>query len=315
METSHKFSKFNKNWFEEPVFIPHKVNYHYDDRNYQIWTGKVGDGNKLPLLILHGGPGRSHSNLVVLQALGFEREVYFYDQLGCGYSDKPDDLSLWNIDRYVEEVNTVVKGLDLNQYHLLGHSWGTTLATSFSYKYPQGIVSLTLHSPILDFPKYIKKSAPVLKSDLSGNNAYIIDAFELKNQGDIEEYKVAIMDHLKKHVCKLFPNPPEPLIRLNHLEHPQVHDVMVGKTCNSELNILGNLKDVDISNYISEIDMPVLFTCGQYDLCTPDETNHYCHKAKNGSYYEFFSCMHMTMLESPVEFLNITHTFIRQNES
>ena len=50
--------------------------------------------------------------------------VVFYDQLGCGKSDHPDDLALWIMDTFVEEIGAVRDALGLDRFHLLGHSWG-----------------------------------------------------------------------------------------------------------------------------------------------------------------------------------------------
>ncbi len=62
----------------------------------------------MPLLCLHGGPGFTHYYLEPLEALAEHRRVIFYDQLGCGRSDRPDDLSLWTVDRFVEELQARV---------------------------------------------------------------------------------------------------------------------------------------------------------------------------------------------------------------
>lgn len=62
-----------------------------------MWYRRCGSGPGLPLLTLHGGPGAGHDYLEPLEALGDEREVTFYDQLGCGRSDIPDDDGLWVI--------------------------------------------------------------------------------------------------------------------------------------------------------------------------------------------------------------------------
>ena len=42
-------------------------------------------------------------------------EYYYYDQLGSAYSDQPDEPSLWEIDRFVDEVEQVRIALGLDQ--------------------------------------------------------------------------------------------------------------------------------------------------------------------------------------------------------
>jgi proline-specific peptidase len=90
---------------------------------YQVWYRRVGSGG-IPLLLLHGGPGAGHDYLEPLEALAADRQIVFYDQLGCGRSDQPVDRSLWRMKRFVVEVDTVRRALHLEQMHLLGQSWG-----------------------------------------------------------------------------------------------------------------------------------------------------------------------------------------------
>lgn len=72
------------------------------DGKYKVWTKKMGSG-PMKLLTLHGGPGFPHQYLEALESFLPEAgiEMYYYDQLGTGNSDVPDDTSLWTIPRYV----------------------------------------------------------------------------------------------------------------------------------------------------------------------------------------------------------------------
>ena len=105
--------------------------------SYQVWYRCVGRGG-IPLLLLHGGPGAGHDYLAPLEALAADRTVIFYDQLGCGKSDQPDDRSLWRMERFVAEVDTVRRALNLDQVHLLGQSWGGWLAIEYLLTHPHG---------------------------------------------------------------------------------------------------------------------------------------------------------------------------------
>jgi pimeloyl-ACP methyl ester carboxylesterase len=58
----------------------------------RVWHKIVGENKQAPpLLMLHGGPGAASDYLQPLDALADERPVVFYDQLGGGNSDRPDD--------------------------------------------------------------------------------------------------------------------------------------------------------------------------------------------------------------------------------
>lgn len=108
--------------------------------------------NSTPVIVLHGGPGSSHYSLQGLQKLVEDRPVIFYDQLGCGKSDRPIDTTLWNIDRFVEELGQIREALSLDEFHILGHSWGTTLAAAYYLSKPDGVKSIIFSSPCLSAP-------------------------------------------------------------------------------------------------------------------------------------------------------------------
>lgn len=122
----------------------------------RIWYRMAGIGGKgAPLLVLHGGPGAPHDYLEPLEVLADERPVVFYDQLGCGNSDKPDDPSLWTIARHVAEIECVRKALGLERVHILGQSWGSMLAVDYMLtKKPAGVMGLIFSGPCLSASRF-----------------------------------------------------------------------------------------------------------------------------------------------------------------
>ncbi|MET0779558.1 MAG: alpha/beta fold hydrolase, partial [Candidatus Saccharimonadales bacterium] len=108
-------------------------------RTYYKVVGKQVDKNKLPLLVLNGGPGSSHDYLLDLRLLAENgRQVIFYDSVGCGRSDRPDDDSLWTIGFFIQEIDAIRKELKLKAVHILGHSWGGMLAIEYLLTKPSG---------------------------------------------------------------------------------------------------------------------------------------------------------------------------------
>ena len=117
-----------------------------------IWVVKYLSthcSSKTPLLVVHGGPGMAHNYLLSLKQLAHDRTVIFYDQLGCGQSERPNDNSLWNISRFVQELECVIEQLQLKEIHLLGHSWGGAIVTEYALTNPSTLRSLILTSPYL----------------------------------------------------------------------------------------------------------------------------------------------------------------------
>ena len=87
-----------------------------------VWYNVAGNGPGIPLLVLHGGPGGTSCGFTLLEPLGDQRPIVRYDQLGTGRSGRPDDLSLWTVEHFVEELHVLRTELGLDQMHLLGHS-------------------------------------------------------------------------------------------------------------------------------------------------------------------------------------------------
>lgn len=129
---------------------------------YRVWYRIVGGGSYhegFPLLVLHGGPGVPHDYLENLEALASEtRPVVFYDQLGCGNSDHPDDPSLCRVSRLADELATVRRELGLDQVHILGQSWGGMLAIEYALRQPEGLLSLVLANTLSSMPMWIAEA-------------------------------------------------------------------------------------------------------------------------------------------------------------
>ena len=85
--------------------------------NFNVWTKRVGNNNRIKVLLLHGGPAMTHEYFECFESYfpreGFE--FYYYDQLGSYYSDQPTDSSLWQTERFVEEVEQVRQAIGANK--------------------------------------------------------------------------------------------------------------------------------------------------------------------------------------------------------
>jgi proline iminopeptidase len=78
-------------------------------------------------------PRFTHHYLDSLDAPAEHRPVIFYDQLGCGRSDRPENDTLWNVNRFVEELAQVRSVLHLDRLHLFGSSWAACWPCSTSW--------------------------------------------------------------------------------------------------------------------------------------------------------------------------------------
>jgi proline-specific peptidase len=276
---------------------------------YRVWYRCVGRGG-IPLLTLHGGPGAGHDYLQPLAALATNRMVVFYDQLGCGKSEQPDDRSLWRMERFVAEVGTVRHALGLEQIHLLGNSWGGWLAIEYMLTDPPGVVSLILASTSASIAQFVTEAA-TLKAALPPDIAQILQRYEAAGDLQHPEYEAAVLEFYKRHLCRLDPW-PEPMLRSGrNIDGNAVYATMNGP---NEFTVTGNLKDWDRTERLGEITVPTLITVGRYDEVTPAcaETMH--QRIPHAQLCVFERSSHTAHLEETEAYLQVVSEFLRQVE-
>ena len=280
---------------------------HIDVPGGQVWYKVVGSGESVPLLTLHGGPGGGHDYLEPLNALASERPVVFFDQLGCGKSDTPDDVSLWRIDRFVDEITAVREALGLDRIHLLGHSWGGWLAIEYMLGAPSGVVSLTLASTSASIPQFVHEAGTLI-SELPREMAETMRRLEAKGDFENPEFEAGMMEFYKRHLCRLDPW-PDPIMRsLENLDGNIVYETMNGPT---EFTVIGNMKDWNRIEKLSEIVAPTLITCGRYDELTPACSRTLRQGIMNSRMHVFERSAHMAHLEETESYLQILSEFLR----
>ena len=280
---------------------------HIDVPGGQVWYKVVGSGESVPLLTLHGGPGGGHDYLEPLNEIASERPVVFFDQLGCGKSDTPDDVSLWRIDRFVDEVTAVRDALGLDRIHLLGHSWGGWLAIEYMLGAPSGVVSLTLASTSASIPQFVYEAGTLI-SELPREMAETMRRLEAKGDFENPEFEAGMMEFYKRHLCRLDPW-PDPLMRcLENLDGNIVYETMNGPT---EFTVIGNMKDWNRIEKLSEIVAPTLITCGRYDELTPACSRTLRQGIMNSRMHVFERSAHMAHLEETESYLQILSEFLR----
>lgn len=277
---------------------------------HQIWYRRVGNG-EIPLLTLHGGPGAGHDYLETLEGLATERPVIFYDQLGCGKSDQPDDKSLWRIDRFVAEIDIVRRALGLAQIHLLGQSWGGWLAIEYMLTHPAGVVSLTLASTSASVPQFVAETKR-LKSELPAEIYEIMQRYEAAGDYHHPEYEEATMEFYRRHVCRL-DDWPDPLLRsLENLTDNPVYETMNGP---NEFMVIGNLKEWDRTEQLGEVTVPTLITVGRYDELTPGCADTLHNGIANSQMVVFEDSAHLAHLEETEKYLQVVANFLAMVET
>jgi proline iminopeptidase len=247
---------------------------------YKVWTKRMGEG-PLKVLLLHGGPGFTHQYLEAMESFlpraGIE--MYYYDQLGCGNSDKPNDPSLWTRERYREEVEEVRVGLGLDDFVLYGQSWGGMLSIEYALKYQQHLKGLVISNMTAGIQAYLGR-LDYLKGLLGTESRANLERLDAVQDYDNPEYERIMMEELYPQViCRTKPW-PEPVTRAFRDANLAIYNEMQGK---SEFVVTGNFKDWESWDRLHEIKVKTLTIGAAHDTMDPEDLKKMATMVWNGT--------------------------------
>jgi proline iminopeptidase len=283
---------------------------------FKVWTKRIGNNPKMKVLLLHGGPGMTHEIYESFEGYLPQEgiEFYYYDQLGSYYSDQPKDLSLWDLDRFVEEVEQVRIALGLNKdnFYLFGQSWGGILGAQYALKYQDNLKGLIISNMMMSIPEYQKYSDEVLAPQLPKEVLAEIMEYENKEDYTNERYLELIVEHYyPKHVIRLPPDQwPNSINRgFNHL-NPDVYVTMQGP---SEFGIKGDatIKNWDVTGRLKELKVPTLTIGAQHDTMDPKHMEWISTEVQNGRYLHCPNGSHLSQYDDQEHFFPGLIKFIK----
>lgn len=276
---------------------------------HEVVTYEYGQGDEV-LFLLNGGPGLPCNYLrdPLVRMVDEGYRVVTYDQLGCGASDKPKDQSLWTIARYVEEVETLRKALDLGRIHLLGHSWGGWLSIEYALTYLDSIKSLILCNTCGDMPHLISELERH-RAALGPVTVAMMQRHEAEGTLEHEEYKAAITLLNYRHVLRLQDWSESVHASLDDW-NMDVYGAMQGP---NEFLYTGNLKDWNRIPDMPRIVVPCLIVVGLHDELTPACAMRMHHALPDSEIKVFPNSSHMPLYEEPEAFFAALGGFLAKH--
>jgi len=273
---------------------------------FEVVTYSYGSGENI-LFLLNGGPGLPCDYLrdphIFLAGEGYR--VVAFDQLGCGNSDRPDDSSLWNIARYVEEVETVRKALNLEKVHLLGQSWGGWLSIEYALTYPDAIQSLVLANTCGDLP-HLTTELNRMRDALGSETVAMMLHHESMGTIDHPEYQAAITILNYRHVCRLKEWPSSLLASVNDWNMGP-YGTMQGP---NEFLYIGNLKNWNRIPDMPKLKMPTLIITGTHDEIGPACALRMHNALQNSKVIVFPNSSHVPFYEEPDDYFSALRNFL-----
>ena len=278
-----------------------------DYLGHKTWYRAAGDlaSDAIPLLALHGGPGSTHHYFAPLERLADERPVVVYDQLGCGGSDRPQDVE-WSVEVFRDEVDAVRAQLGLDQIHLLGTSWGGMLALEHVFSGAEGIVSLILSSTLASIDQWAAEQV-VLRNALPREVVEVLDRHERSGTYDDSEYERALETYNDRH----FYRGPRPRLELDLMDAEKSKDVYRTMQGPNEWTPTGVLRGWDVRDRLSDIDVPTLVIRGRHDMCTDPVAATLVAGIRGAREVVLEESSHTPVLEETDRYLDSIGSFIR----
>jgi proline iminopeptidase len=269
---------------------------------FRVWTKRVGTNADLKVLLLHGGPGASDELYECFDVWfpGAGIEYYYYDQLGSLRSDQPDDPSLWDLARFVDEVEQVRQalGLDSSNFVLLGQSWGGILAMEYAVHHQRHLKGLVISNMMSSCPLYNAYATDVLMPTMDPDVLAEIKALEASGHTADPRYEQLLTEHhYIHHVCRMpAADWPDPVVRcLAHINQA-IYVPMQGP---SELGLSGTLESWDRSGDLPTIDVPTLVIGATHDTMDPAHMRWMSEQLPQGSYLHCPNGSHLAQFDDP----------------
>jgi proline iminopeptidase len=254
---------------------------------FKVWTKRIGNNPTIKVLILHGGPGGNHEAYEAFDSYfpGASIEYYYYDQLGSDFSDQPDEPSLWETPRFVEEVEQVRKALGLNNknFFLYGHSWGGILAAEYALKYGQNLKGMIISNMMMSIPAYNAYADKVLMPQMDQKVLAKILQMEKEGKTSDPRYEELLTPYYEAHLLRMpAAQWPEPALRSFSKMNKKIYVPMQGPSEMGSHN--SKLEHWDRVADLPKITVPTLVIAGKYDTMDPVHMKMVSQKVRHGRF-------------------------------
>jgi proline iminopeptidase len=281
---------------------------------FNIWTKKFGNNPKMKVLLLNGGPGATHEYFECFENF-FPKEgieFIYYDQLGCGNSDNPKDTAMWDLSRYVDEVEQVRTALKLDStnFYVLGHSWGGILAMEYALKYQKNLKGLIISNMMASVPAYGRYADKVLAKQMDPKVVAEVKALEANNDYNNPRYMELLMPNFyAQHILRMpIDKWPEPVNRSFGKMNQSLYVTMQGP---SEFGVAGKLLNWDRMEDLKKINTPTLVIGAKHDTMDPFFMEKMAAQVQNGTYLFCPNGSHMSMYDDQQTYFTGLTKFVK----
>lgn len=282
----------------------------------RVYVRVNGDlaGAKPPVVILHGGPGGTHGAYLDALDLADERAVILYDQLDSGRSDHPQNRENWRVSRFVDELERVRAALGVARWHVVGHSWGGTIALEYAALHRERLASVVLASPLVSTRSWIadtdalrRQLAPPIRDELLRCDP-LPDPLPPTCDAATQAFYAAFNGR---------EGPSDGMIAYRPSEgrgyNPVLYRTMWGR---SEFVVSGTLKEYDGEPLLARLDGGrTLFVGGQHDEARPATLAAFAARVPGAEFATVPGAAHGIFGDRPVETIGVLRGWLQRHDA
>jgi len=291
-----------------------------------IYLNYFTQGEGRNVLVIHGGPGMPYAEpWPGLEPLTNQYKFNYYDQRGSGKSTRP--ISSFSSNNYYQNMIKAEESLGLTAQiadierirHILkeekliiiGHSFGSVIASLYAAEFPENIEALVLVAP-----------APLLKMPMKTPGLF--DSIEKELEGEqLVEYQAFVKEYLN--FKDVFSKTDEELTQQNMTLGKYFelvlknHDVTLpinGKPSGwgTQAIYLSMGQKHDYTDAISQAKVPTLIIHTGNDVVQAEEASRtYLDVFPHAEFVVIEDAGHMAFYDEPIKFGNIVSNFLKHH--
>lgn len=281
---------------------------------YQTYFRIAGDleNTKIPLLLLHGGPGSTHNYFESFDELSETgRAIIMYDQIGCGKSSQISENEIYDAKLWVAELENLVAFLNLEKFNLLGQSWGGMLAIIYATDISQEKINgLILSSTLSSASLWAQEEHRLIKLMPEDEQAAINQA-EQANNFSGNNYKKANEHFMELHAAGPFTAADPEYLTRQKVSGTRSYNEAWGP---NEYTPLGNLQNYEYTEKLKNISVSTLIMSGTNDLSTPLVAKTMHDAIPNSTWHLFAKSRHMPFIDEHELYMEKLTTWLEEQD-
>jgi len=275
-----------------------------------------------PIIYLQGGPGAPifNLNIQMLSKLADNgHDIYLYDLVGCGHSNRLDNIGDYSVDRHKKDLEAIVKKIGAEKVILIAQSWGAILATNYIADNQEKIqkIIFTGAGPILPInyeleeiipPDSLNLNSPIYTNAEGREKAYNLRARVVKFMAEKFDYKLASdyeMDNFATYLN--YEMNKSTVVDTSKIKPQSGYGYYVSIKTIQSFN-----KTADRRKDLLKCEIPLLFMRGQYDGGKWGYADEYLKLFKNHQLVIIPKAGHSIAVEQPELYVNAIMKFLEE---